>query len=68
MERLKNPLTDHRNAVEYIESHGPTYTIIRPVGLTNDPFTGKYQVEKEAYQQIHIRFRAPMWHTLSLKL
>lgn len=47
MERLQNPLTDHRNAVKYIKSNGLTYTIVRPVGLTNDPFTGKYQETKE---------------------
>ncbi|WP_225983577.1 MULTISPECIES: NAD(P)-dependent oxidoreductase [Bacillaceae] len=43
MRMLKNPLIDHRAAVEYIQSHGLNYTIVRPMGLTNHPFTGKYR-------------------------
>lgn len=43
MQMLKNPLTDHRNAVDHIQSHGLTYTIVRPLGLTNDAFSGTYR-------------------------
>lgn len=47
MKMLKHALTDHRNAVDYIQSNGLNYTIVRPLGLTNDPFTGKYRETKE---------------------
>ncbi|MDN3451030.1 NAD(P)-dependent oxidoreductase [Planococcus sp. APC 3906] len=40
---LKNALTDHRAAVDHIKAHGLTYTIVRPMGLTNVPFTGEYR-------------------------
>ena len=43
MGMLKNALADHRAAVDHIEAHGLTYTIVRPMGLTNGPFTGKYR-------------------------
>lgn len=40
---LKNPLIDHRAAVELIKANGLTYTIVRPMGLTNNDFTGEYR-------------------------
>lgn len=43
IQMLKNPLADHRNAVDFIQTHGLTYTIVRPLGLTNDAFTGNYR-------------------------
>ena len=43
MEMLKNPLIDHRAAVDCIQANGLNYTIVRPMGLTNEPFTGKYR-------------------------
>ncbi len=43
MRMLRNPLIDHRAAVDYIQAHGLNYTIVRPMGLTNNPFTGKYR-------------------------
>ncbi|WKA51022.1 SDR family oxidoreductase [Planococcus liqunii] len=43
MGMLKNALTDHRVAVDWIEAHGLTYTIVRPMGLTNGAFTGNYR-------------------------
>ena len=43
MQMLKNALTDHRAAVDYIQAHGLNYTIVRPMGLSNQPFTGKYR-------------------------
>lgn len=43
MSMLKNALTDHRAAVDWIEAHGLTYTIVRPMGLTNGAFTGNYR-------------------------
>ncbi|WHX49058.1 SDR family oxidoreductase [Paenibacillus woosongensis] len=46
MKMLKNALTDHRNAVNYIEAHGLNFTIVRPMGLTNDDLTGKYRESK----------------------
>ncbi|MBG9521855.1 MULTISPECIES: NAD(P)-dependent oxidoreductase [Bacillus cereus group] len=46
MKILKNALTDHRNAVDYIEAHGLNFTIVRPMGLTSDSLTGKYRESK----------------------
>ena len=43
MGMLKNPLIDHRAAVDCIQANGLNYTIVRPMGLTNEPFTGKYR-------------------------
>lgn len=43
MQMLKNPLADHGKAVDSIQTHGLTYTIVRPLGLTNDAFTGTYR-------------------------
>ena len=43
MGMLKNALTDHRAATDYIEVHGLAYTIVRPMGLTNGSFTGTYR-------------------------
>ncbi|MBT2570995.1 NAD(P)-binding oxidoreductase [Planococcus sp. ISL-110] len=40
---LKNALTDHRAATDYIEAHGLNYTFVRPMGLTDGPFSGKYR-------------------------
>jgi len=46
MKMLKNALIDHRNAVDYVEAHGLNYTIVRPMGLTNNDLTGKYREAK----------------------
>jgi putative NADH-flavin reductase len=43
MGMLKNVLTDHRAAIDYIQAHDLTYTIVRPMGLTNRPLSGKYK-------------------------
>lgn len=43
MGMLKNALTDHRAAADWIETHGLNYTFVRPMGLTNGPFSGKYR-------------------------
>lgn len=43
MGMLKNALADHGAAVNLIKSHGLAYTIVRPMGLTNGPFTGEYR-------------------------
>lgn len=40
---LKQVLIDHRAAVDTIEEAGLSYTIVRPMGLTNDSFSGKYR-------------------------
>lgn len=47
MGMLKNALTDHRAAVDWIESRGLNYTIVRPMGLTNGPFSGQYREAAE---------------------
>ena len=63
MDRLKNPLTDHRNAIEYIKSHQLIYTIVRPMGLTNEPLTGKYKETKEGIpENSHTIPRADVAH------
>ncbi|CAM5219958.1 Putative NADH-flavin reductase OS=Ureibacillus acetophenoni OX=614649 GN=SAMN05877842_11962 PE=4 SV=1 [Ureibacillus acetophenoni] len=46
MKLLKNALVDHRNAVDYIQAHGLNYTIVRPMGLTNNDLTGTYRESK----------------------
>lgn len=48
---LRNALTDHRAAVDAIKSHGLNYTIVRPMGLTNGPFSGQYREVSEGVPQ-----------------
>ncbi|ANU14608.1 Flavin reductase [Planococcus halocryophilus Or1] len=43
MKMLQNALTDHRAATDVIQTHALTYTFVRPMGLTNGDFTGKYR-------------------------
>lgn len=43
MQLLKNALIDHRAAVGHIQNAGLNYTIVRPMGLTDKEFTGKYR-------------------------
>lgn len=43
MGMLKNALTDHKAAYEIIKAHGLNFTIVRPMGLTNGPLSGKYR-------------------------
>lgn len=44
MKMLQNVLTDHRHAVDLIQAHKDLqYTIVRPLGLTNDDYTGEYR-------------------------
>ena len=40
---LRHPLADHRAAVGLIRQHGLIYTIVRPLGLNDRPFTGRYR-------------------------
>jgi putative NADH-flavin reductase len=40
---LRHVLADHRQAVELIQQAGLTWTIARPMGLTNTPATGTYR-------------------------
>lgn len=48
MKMLQNVLTDHRHAVDLIQTHKDLqYTIVRPLGLTNDDYTGEYREAKE---------------------
>lgn len=43
MRLLKNPLIDHRAAIEHIKARELTYTIARPMSLSDKPFTGIYR-------------------------
>lgn len=43
MEMLKKPLEDHRNAVNEIKTNNLTYTIVRPLGLTDEYEKGNYR-------------------------
>jgi len=43
MYMLRHALRDHKAAVDYILRHDLDYTIVRPLGLTNKPFTGQYR-------------------------
>lgn len=43
MKMLGNVLKDHRNAVQIIKENIPHYTIVRPLGLNDQPFTGSYR-------------------------
>ena len=43
MEMLKKPLDDHRNAVNEIKSSNLIYTIVRPLGLTEEDEKGSYK-------------------------
>lgn len=42
MALLKNPLADHRAALNYYKSKGFNITIARPMGLKNDPLSTNY--------------------------
>ena len=42
---LGNVLDDHHNAVAVIKDNNLQWTIARPLGLTDKPFTGKYRKE-----------------------
>ncbi|HWI50039.1 MAG TPA: NAD(P)-binding oxidoreductase [Rummeliibacillus sp.] len=43
MKTLKYPLLDHRHAVDTIMNYNLDYTIVRPMGLTDEAPTGKYR-------------------------
>jgi putative NADH-flavin reductase len=43
MYMLRHAPKDHKAAVDYILRHDLDYTIVRPLGLTNKPFTGQYR-------------------------
>ena len=43
MKLLGNVLEDHRNAVEVYKSYDFRWTIARPMGLTDKPYTGRYE-------------------------
>lgn len=42
MEFLRHPLADHRAAIAHIQAACTAVTIVRPLGLTNDPVSGEY--------------------------
>lgn len=43
MKTLKYPLLDHRHAVDTIANYNLDYTIVRPMGLTNNDAKGNYR-------------------------
>ena len=43
MKMLKNVLTDHANATNYIKDNNLTYSIARPMSLNDKVFTGVYR-------------------------
>lgn len=45
---LKQVLIDHRAAVDAIQQAGLTYTVVRPMGLTNDSFSGQYRESEKS--------------------
>lgn len=45
---LKQVLIDHRAAVDAIQEAGLNYTIVRPMGLTNENVTGQYRESEES--------------------
>lgn len=45
---LKQVLIDHRAAVDAIQEAGLYYTIVRPMGLTNENVTGQYRESEES--------------------
>lgn len=47
MKMLGNVLEDHRNAVEVIKVNDLTWTVARPMGLSDNPPTGSYREEHE---------------------
>ncbi len=47
MKTLKNPLSDHRHAVDTIVNYNLDYTIVRPMGLTNNDPIGSYREATE---------------------
>ena len=47
MKMLGNVLEDHRNAVEVIKANDLTWTMARPMGLSDNPPTGSYREEHE---------------------
>lgn len=45
---LKQVLIDHHAAVDAIQAAGLNYTIVRPMGLTNENVTGQYRESEES--------------------
>ncbi|WP_404335597.1 NAD(P)-dependent oxidoreductase [Planococcus rifietoensis] len=45
---LKQVLIDHRAAVDAVQEAGLSYTIVRPMGLTNDSLSGQYRESEES--------------------
>lgn len=47
MKMLGNVLQDHHNAVEVIKANNLTWTVARPMGLSDNPPTGSYREEHQ---------------------
>jgi putative NADH-flavin reductase len=41
---IRHTLTDHRRALKEIQDHAPEWIAVRPLPLTNGPWTGKYRI------------------------
>jgi hypothetical protein len=41
---IRPTLADHRRALEEIQDHAPEWVAVRPLPLTNGPWTGQYRV------------------------
>jgi hypothetical protein len=40
---IRHTLADHRRALEEIQDHAPEWIAVRPLPLTNGPWTGQYR-------------------------
>jgi hypothetical protein len=40
---IRHTLADHRRALEDIQDHAPEWIAVRPLPLTNGPWTGQYR-------------------------
>jgi putative NADH-flavin reductase len=44
---LRHTLADHRRALEEIRAHAPEWIVVRPLSLTDGPWTGRYRIAVE---------------------
>lgn len=41
---IRETLVDHRRALEEIRGHAPEWVVVRPMPLSNEPWSGKYRI------------------------
>jgi putative NADH-flavin reductase len=41
---IRHTLVDHRQALEEIRKHAPEWVVVRPLPLSNKPWTGRYRI------------------------